>query len=98
MQGKYKLPPVFVKNCVVYNLHRVREIPSVQGLIVMEGFFDVLELFEQGRENVVAIMGSHLIDEQADLIAHAVGVDGNVILMFDDDEVLCFEDNERFFV
>lgn len=71
---------VFVPLC---NL--TQPLAKAHGLIICEGFFDVLELYEHGRENVVAIMGSSMSCEQERLIVEAVGTDGRVVLMFDND-------------
>lgn len=53
-----------------------------------------MQLYEQRQENVVAIMGSAMSDEQEALIVDTVGEGGRVTLMFDDDEAghTCTED------
>ena len=86
-EGKYKLPTGFHKSSVVYNLHRAKDHAKDQGLIVVEGFFDCMRLHQAGIRNVVALMGSSLSDEQEALIVAAVGAQGTVALMFDEDEV-----------
>lgn len=80
--GKYKLPSGFRKDFVLYNLDRAREHASASGLILTEGYFAVLKLFELGFANVVASMGCALSEPQAQLLAeHAADVtilyDGN---------------------
>jgi DNA primase len=85
-EGKYKLPTGFHKSLVVYNLHRVKDHAKEQGLIVVEGFFDCMRLHQAGIHHVVALMGSSLSDEQEALIVAAVGPQGKVALMFDEDE------------
>jgi DNA primase len=85
-EGKYKLPTGFHKLLVVYNLHRAKDHAKDQGLIVVEGFFDCIRLHQAGFPNVVALMGSSLSDEQEALIVAAVGPQGKVALMFDEDE------------
>jgi DNA primase len=85
-EGKYKLPTGFHKSLVVYNLHRAMDHAKDQGLIVVEGFFDCMRLHQAGISNVVALMGSSLSDEQEALIVAAVGPQGKVALMFDEDE------------
>jgi DNA primase len=85
-EGKYKLPTGFHKSLVVYNLHRAKDHAKDQGLIVVEGFFDCMRLYQAGISNVVALMGSSLSDEQEALIVAAVGPQGKVALMFDEDE------------
>ena len=85
-EGKYKLPTGFHKSRVVYNLHRAKDHAKEQGLIVVEGFFDCMRLYQAGISNVVALMGSSLSDEQEALIVATVGPQGKVALMFDEDD------------
>ena len=84
-EDKYRFPPHFKKSLVLYNLHRAREHAS-DGLIVVEGFFSgVFALWQKGRKNVVAIMGSSLSEAQERLIVETVGQRGRVLLAFDAD-------------
>lgn len=83
-EGKYKLPGGFLKQRVVYNLHR--QEPSLKTLIVVESFLSVWKLYQYGFKNVIALMGSVLSDEHATLIADFLGPGGQVILLFDADE------------
>ena len=84
-EEKYKMPPGFHKSLVLYNLHRAKDY-ATEGLIVTEGFFSgVFALWQQGRKNVVAIMGSSLSEAQERLIVQTVGPRGRVLLAFDDD-------------
>jgi DNA primase len=82
--GKYKLPKGFRKELVLYNLHRAKEHQAEKGLILVEGFFTVLKLYEAGFPNVVAAMGCELSDAQARLLHDAKEVilllDGNASL------------------
>jgi DNA primase len=85
-EDKYKLPPGFHKSLVLFNLHRAREYAR-DGLIVTEGFFDtLLEFWQRGRRNVVALMGSSMSAEQERLIVQTVGGRGRVLFAFDPDE------------
>lgn len=43
-EEKYLLPPGFGKSQVLFNLDQARELATDQGLIVVEGFFDVFNL------------------------------------------------------
>jgi DNA primase len=85
-EGKYKLPTGFHKSLVVYNLHRAREHAKEAGLIVVEGFFDAMRVWQAGFPNVVALMGSTMSEAQEELIVTAVGQGGKIALMFDEDE------------
>jgi DNA primase len=84
-EDKYKLPKGFHKSHVLYNLHRARE-HAAEGLIVVEGFFSVYDLWAKGRRNVVASMGASLSSEQERLIVDTVGQRGRVLLAFDPDD------------
>lgn len=79
---KYKLPPNFKKALVVFNLHRVRN----GHLVLVEGYFDVFNLWQAGITNSVALMGSAMSEEQERLILGRVGQEGRLSLMFDGDE------------
>ena len=62
-EPKYKLPPKFKASHVVFNLHRVP--PDERLVILVEGFFDVMELYTlgAGRANAIALMGTHLSED-----------------------------------
>jgi DNA primase len=82
---KYLLPANFHKSLVLFNLHRAKA-HATDGLIVVEGFFDCMTLWQKGRKNVVAIMGSSLSAAQERLIVETVGRKGRCLLAFDPDE------------
>lgn len=81
--GKYKLPKGFRRDLVLYNLDRARAASREEGLVLVEGFFAVVTLFERGVPNVVASMGASLSDAQADLLAEYAQ---HVAILFDGDE------------
>lgn len=80
--GKYRFPKGFKKELVLYNLNRAKQYQQQQGLILVEGFFSVLKLYEAGLPNVVASMGCELSDQQARLLADAK----EVFILFDGNE------------
>ena len=60
---------------------------SIDGkLIIVEGFFDCMKIWQAGFMNVVAVMGAEISEEQAAFIIKALGKDGRIITMFDGDE------------
>ncbi len=85
-EAKYKLPPGFHKSLVVYNLDKAKRLALGYGLILVEGFFDCMRVYQAGSHNVAALMGSSMSQEQERLIVEAVGIGGKVSLMFDEDE------------
>lgn len=62
---KYRLPRGFPKSSVLFNLHRVQESSVV---IILEGFFDCMMVWQAGFQNVVSLMGSSLSNVQQKLI------------------------------
>ena len=86
-ERKYKLPVGFVKTAVLLNLNRAKEPARGKGeLIVTEGYFTVFKLFQYGVENAVALMGSHLSEQQKELLVETLGPQGRVVLLFDNDD------------
>jgi DNA primase len=84
-EGKYRLPNGFHKSILVYNLHRAKACARAHGLVLVEGYFDVMCLYQLGVCHAVALMGSSLSEVQEQLIIDAVGPQGKVTLLFDGD-------------
>jgi DNA primase len=80
-EPKYKFPKGFIKNLVVYNLHRVKESKGKEILLV-EGYFDVFRLY-QADYTAIALMGSSISKAQEQLI---LSLDKQLILLFDGDK------------
>jgi DNA primase len=82
---KYKLPTGFKKSAEVFNIDRAQMEEKGLPLIVVEGFFDVIKLWQQGFRRVVSIMGSSLSDRQEELLVEASAERSGIVLMFDED-------------
>ena len=80
-EGKYKLPPGFHKSLTVYNLHRIPE--DTREVILVEGFFSVHWLHQNGWPNTASLMGSTLSGEQRELLRRRFK---GVRLLLDGDE------------
>ena len=55
---KYKLPTGFNKGQEVFNLDRALQETTEDPLVIVEGFFDAIELHQHGCRKVAALMGS----------------------------------------
>ena len=55
------------------------------GLVLVEGYFDVLRLWQYGICHAVALMGSTLSEVQEAQLVEAVGSQGRITLLFDGD-------------
>ena len=75
--------PVFSKKNNIYGLNLTRTEASRKGyLILVEGYMDVISLYQQGIENVGASLGTALTENQAKLIRRFVD---QVIMAYDSD-------------
>lgn len=68
--GKWKWPPGFPKGGCLYNWHRA-EGHLDRGLIVVEGFWSVMKLAQEGWPAAVALGGVHVSSVQKSLLARA---------------------------
>ena len=80
--------PIFQKGQLLYNYHRARKAisdpkNSARGMIVAEGYMDVIALARAGFAHAVAPMGTALTEDQLDLLWRA---GPEPILCFDGDK------------
>lgn len=74
----------FNKSKVLYGLaHTARYIRSEDFVVIVEGYMDLVSLFQAGLKNVAATMGTALTFEHAKLIKRMTT---NVVVLFDSDE------------
>ena len=79
-----KQTPIFHKGNLLYNYFDSKEfIRKKNQVIVMEGFMAVIRASTVGVKNAVALMGTAMTKEQAELIKR---LSRNVVLMFDGDD------------
>lgn len=78
--GKWRLPSALPKSHLLFNWHRAR--PFLQrGVVVVEGPFDAMRIWQAGFRAVVALLGSTATPSQQLLLATAP----KVIVMLDGD-------------
>ncbi len=82
---KYLLPRGFRKSLELFNLHRALAADARLPLVVVEGFFGCLHVWQAGHRRVVSLMGSMLSQAQEELVIRTVGA-GRVVLLLDEDE------------
>ncbi|HGY55438.1 MAG TPA: DNA primase [Caldithrix abyssi] len=76
--------PIYYKGKTLYGLHKA--IPAIRNknyVLLVEGYFDLLRLYESGIRNVVASSGTALSDDQAKLMRRYTSA---VYIAFDGDE------------
>lgn len=74
--------PVFNKRHNLYSLNFAKNFANGE-LILMEGYMDVISLYQSGIKNSIASLGTALTNEQARLISRFAGT---VILCYDTDD------------
>jgi DNA primase len=84
--AKYKLPQGFRKSLELFNIHRAMQEPAESVLVIVEGFFDCLKLYQCGCRKVVALMGSTMSTAQEELVRIQANGQSRIIVMLDEDE------------
>ena len=76
--------PIYHKSNTLYGLHESKHhIRTLKSVIVVEGYFDYLQLFQSGINNVVAISGTAFTDKHAQLLRRYTN---NIFLAYDGDK------------
>jgi DNA primase len=70
----------------LFNFDRVIKEPTDRPLIIVEGFFDCMKLWQHGVKRVIALMGSSLSAAQEELIRTHTKANSGLIVMLDEDE------------
>jgi DNA primase len=74
---------VYIKGRILYGLSFAKdEIRKLDKAILVEGYMDLISLFQAGVKNVVAVSGTALTEEQVQLLSRYTK---NVVLLFDAD-------------
>ena len=61
--------PLYNKSKVLYGLHQTKDhISTLNNAIIVEGYFDFLQLFQAGIKNVVAVSGTSFTDGHAQML------------------------------
>jgi DNA primase len=82
---KYKLPAGFRKSQEMFNFHRAVKESKEKPLVIVEGFFGCMKLYQHGYRRVVALMGSTMSQAQQDLIYQATDPESLITIMLDED-------------
>ncbi|MBE0539678.1 MAG: DNA primase [Ignavibacterium sp.] len=84
--GKYINSPesiIYIKGRILYGLsHAKDDIRKLDKAIIVEGYMDLISLYQAGVKNVVAVSGTALTDDQIQLLSRYTK---NVVLLFDAD-------------
>ena len=85
-KAKYLNSPessIYIKGRILYGLSFAKdEIRKLDKAILVEGYMDLISLYQSGIKNVVAVSGTALTEEQVQLLSRYTK---NVVLLFDAD-------------
>jgi DNA primase len=74
---------IYIKGRILYGLSFAKDdIRRLDKAIIVEGYMDLISLYQSGIKNVVAVSGTALTDDQAQLLSRYTK---NVVLLFDAD-------------
>ncbi|MFQ6617227.1 MAG: DNA primase, partial [Fidelibacterota bacterium] len=75
--------PVYHKSRILYGLYKTREeIRSEGTAVLVEGYTDFISLYQAGIRNVVAVSGTSLTEQHAEILSRYTD---NVIIFYDSD-------------
>jgi len=77
--------PIFSKRRILFNLDKAKDFLSddIRVLFVVEGYMDVIRMWQNGIKNVVSPMGTALTEDHVNLLKR---YSDEVILLFDGDD------------
>lgn len=79
--------PIYQKSRIVYGLHQTKDaVRSADKVLIVEGYMDLLSLYQAGMENVAATCGTALTEDHARLIGRYAR---QAALIFDPDSAGC---------
>jgi len=81
-EPRYRFPAGFAKSRALFNLHRAAALGD-PGVVMVEGFFDCLQVHQAGIPSVVALMGAWLSAPQEQLLRQNFR---EIMLMLDGDQ------------
>lgn len=86
---RYLLPDGFKQSVEIYRLAEALREPAEHPLVIVEGFFDAIRLWQLGVRKCVALMGSSLSMAQEALLAEHLSPKSQVIVMLVQDDAGC---------
>ena len=83
---KYRLPDGFKKSVEVFRLAQALREPPEAPLVIVEGYFGVMKLWQHGVRKCVALMGCSMSMAQEKLLLEHLAPDSRAIVVFDQNE------------
>lgn len=83
---KLKLPESLTIRSHLFNLHRAMQRPAYEPLVLVEGLFDAIAMWQIGVKKVVAVMDETLSYDQQAQINKCFPSGSRMLLMFDEDD------------
>jgi DNA primase len=78
---------IYNKSASLYGLHLARQkCRETETVYMVEGYFDLLALHQNGIQNSVATLGTSITADHVHILRNVIGKDGHVVLVFDSDD------------
>ncbi len=79
--------PVYKKSQSLYGIHIAKsKCRADETVIIVEGYLDLLALYQGGVENAAATLGTALTDAHVRMLRGCIGQNGKAILVYDSDQ------------
>lgn len=79
--------PVYDKSRSLYGIHMAKRKCRQSGVVyLVEGYLDLIALYQNGIENASATLGTSLTDAHVQILKGAVGPSGKAVLVYDSDQ------------
>lgn len=79
--------PLYNKSRSLYGLHLAKQqCRAHESVYIVEGYLDLIALYQHGFRNAVATLGTSLTPEHVRLLRGSIGEKGKVILVYDSDQ------------
>jgi DNA primase len=78
---------LYNKSRSLYGINTAKNECRKTGMVyIVEGYFDLIALYQHGIKNVVATLGTAMTLEHLQLLKGFIGQDGSILLVYDSDE------------
>jgi DNA primase len=78
---------LYNKSRSLYGINMAKDECRKTGIVyIVEGYFDLIALYQHGIKNVVATLGTSMTLEHLQLLKGLIGKNGRVLLVYDSDE------------
>jgi len=83
---RYKLPADFDRSQVLYNLDYARQEFTAKPLVIVEWFFDAIQLRQNNYHHAIALMGRTMSMAQEQLLCNHISISSRILIMLNENK------------